>query len=151
MNYWLVKSEADCYSIDDLRRDKKTAWVGVRNYQARNFLQSMKVGDSVLYYHSSSDPLGVVGVAKVVSEPHPDLTQFEKKDDHYDPKATREKPIWFCPDLAFETKFSRIVTLGEIKIDPKLAGIGVAARGSRLSVMPVSRTHFERVLALAQM
>lgn len=147
-NYWLVKSEADCYSIDDLAREKKAAWVGVRNYQARNFLRDMRKGDLVLYYHSSSDPLAVVGVAKVATDPHPDETQFEKKNEYYDPKATREKPIWVCPDLAFEKKFAWPVLLGEIKIDPKLAGIGIAQKGSRLSVMPVSEKHFNRIVKL---
>ncbi len=150
MNHWLVKSEADCYSIDDLKRNKKASWGGVRNYQARNFLRDMRKGDSVLYYHSSSDPLGVVGIAKVAGDPQPDETQFDRKDDHYDPKATRERPIWLAPELAFEEKFPQAVTLGQIKIDPKLVGIGVAQQGSRLSVMPVSEAHFKRVAELGR-
>ncbi len=150
MNYWLVKSEESCYSIDDLKRDKRTSWGGVRNYQARNFLRDMKRGDRVLFYHSSSDPMGVVGIAEVADEARPDETQFDKKDDHYDPKATREKPIWLAPDLAFKEKFPAAMTLGQIKIDPKLAGIGVAQQGSRLSVLPVSEKHFERIAELAR-
>ena len=150
MNYWLAKSEESCYSICDLKRDKFASWTGVRNYQARNFLRDMKKGDLVLFYHSSTDVVGVAGVAKVTSEATPDETQFDKKDDHFDPKATHEKPIWLAPELSFEEKFPKIVTLGQIKIDPKLAGIGVAARGSRLSVMPVSEKHFARILELSK-
>ncbi len=150
MNYWLVKSEADCYSIDDLKRDKQALWGGVRNYQARNFLREMKKGDGVLYYHSSSQPMGVVGVAKVAADAVPEPAQFLKKDEYYDPKATEEKPIWFAPMIAFEEKFAGCVTLGEIKIDPKLSSIGVAQQGSRLSVQPVSETHFKRILELGK-
>lgn len=150
MNYWLIKSEATCYSIDDLKRDKKTAWGGVRNYQARNFMsRDMKVGDLALFYHSSAEPSGVVGVAEVVSKAYPDPTQFDKKDDHYDPKATKEKPIWYVVDFKFKSKFKNMVTLGQIKIDPKLNGIMVAQQGSRLSVMPVSEKHFKRILEIS--
>src|SRR4051812_40672289 len=112
MNYWLIKSEADCYSIDDLKHDKRTAWEGVRNYQARNFMmQDMKVGDLALFYHSSSEPTGVFGIAKVVNASHVDDSQFDPKDDHFDPKAKREKPIWYCVDVAFVEKFPNPVSL----------------------------------------
>jgi predicted RNA-binding protein with PUA-like domain len=150
-NYWLIKSEADCYSIDDLKRDKKTSWDGVRNYQARNFMsRDMKVGDLALFYHSSSDPTGVYGVAKVASASHPDTTQFDKKNDHYDSKATKDKPIWFSVDFGFVSKFRHSVSLTEIKLDPKLGGIMVAQQGSRLSIMPVSEKHFERIVELGK-
>ena len=153
MQYWLIKSEADCYSIDDLKRDKKAAWSGIRNYQARNFMRDgMQVGDLALFYHSNGTadaPTGVYGVAKVVSKPHDDATQFDPKDDHYDPKATTDKPIWQCVDMAFAEKFAAPVTLGEIKRDRALEGMGVRQTGSRLSVMPVSEQHFKRVLKLA--
>ena len=149
MNYWLIKSEASCYSIDDLKQDKKTAWVGVRNYQARNFMMNdMKVGDLVLFYHSNGDkinPTGVYGIAKVASKSHPDESQFDKKDQHYEPKATTDKPIWYCIDMAFVRKFKYPVTLADIKIDPKLAGIFITQTGSRLSVGPVSKVHFEYI------
>lgn len=151
MNYWLIKSEGNCYSIDNLKKDKKTSWNGVRNYQARNFMRdSMKVGDLALFYHSSSKPTGVYGIAKVVSVPHPDLSAFDVKDEHYDPKSTKEKPTWICVDFAFVEKFPRLVSLEEIKKDHKLAGIMVAQTGSRLSIQPVSRIHFERILALSK-
>ncbi len=143
MNYWLIKTEPDCYSIDDLKRDKTTAWSGVRNYQARNFIQSMKVGDLALFYHSSSDPKGVAGIAKVTKNPYPDATALNKKDDHYDPKSTKTNPIWFMVDFGFVEKFKHFVTLDSIKFNSKLSGIVVAKQGSRLSIQPVSETHFK--------
>lgn len=147
MNYWLIKSEGSCYSIDDLKNDKKVPWSGIRNYQARNFMRDgMKVGDLVLFYHSNSTPNGVYGIAKVASKPYADVTAFDKKDMHYDPKSTHENPIWMLVDMAFVSKFKNPVTLEEIKIDPKLEGIMVAQRGSRLSVMPVSEKHFKYIL-----
>lgn len=150
MNYWLIKSEGDCYSIDNLKKDKKTTWNGVRNYQARNFMRdSMKVGDLVLFYHSNSKPIGVYGVAKVASAPHPDGTALDKNDEHYDPKSTKEKPIWECVDFAFVEKLQRPISLEEIKHDHKLGGIMVAQRGSRLSIQPVSKAHFERIIDLS--
>ncbi|MBP9822123.1 MAG: EVE domain-containing protein [Candidatus Pacebacteria bacterium] len=149
MNYWLVKSEGDCYSIDDFKRDKKTAWEGIRNYQARNFMmKDMKIGDLVLFYHSVSDPTGVYGVAKVSSKPHPDLSQYDKKDIHFDPKATKDKPIWFCVDLSFVKKFKKAVTLEDIKRDSKLEGMLVRVKGSRLSVQPVSEKHFKHLVSV---
>ncbi len=147
MHYWLIKTEPAAYSIDDLKRDKRVAWEGVRNYQARNFMQQMAVGDLALFYHSSTEPIGVVGVAKVVTAAHPDLSQFNKKDSHFDPKATREKPIWSCVDVAFVKKFKTPLLLGAIKADPALRGIMVAAPGSRLSVQPVSEKHFKHILS----
>lgn len=144
MQYWLMKSEPSSYSIDDLKRDKKTPWDGVRNYQARNFLQEMQVGDKVLFYHSNTKTPAVVGIAKVVKKAQPDETQFDKKDDHYDPKATREKPIWYCPEVAFVKKLKEPVTLEEVKHDPKLNDM-VLTKRSRLSVQPVSKKHFEYI------
>jgi len=146
MNYWLLKSEGDCYSIDDFKKDKKTAWTGIRNYQARNFMRdSMKVGDGVLFYHSNANPTGVYGVAKVVSAPHADETQFDIKDDHYDPKSKKENPTWMCVDIGFVEKFKEPVSLTEMKLDPKLEGMMVRATGSRLSVQPVSADHFHYI------
>jgi predicted RNA-binding protein with PUA-like domain len=150
MNYWLIKSEGSCYSINDLQKDKKIAWTGIRNYQARNFMRdNMKVGDLALFYHSSSEPTGVYGIAKVISKSHTDETALDKKDEHYDPKSTKENPIWMCVDMAFVKKFKEPVTLSEIKIDPKLEGIMVAQKGSRLSIQPVSEKHFKYIEYLA--
>ncbi len=150
MNHWLMKSEGNCYSIDDLRHDKRTAWTGVRNYMARNFMvRDMAVGDMVLFYHSSSEPTGVYGMAKVVSKAHVDETQFDKNDDHYDPKATREKPIWQCVDVEFVRKFKEPVSFQAMKLDPKLSGMVVLQKGSRLSIQPVSEKHFAHVCKMA--
>jgi predicted RNA-binding protein with PUA-like domain len=148
MNYWLVKSEADCYSIDDMKKDKKSLWTGIRNYQARNFLRSMDVGDLVLFYHSSAEPNGVYGIVKVTKKAEADPTAFNKKDDHFDPKSTKENPIWLAPEVTFQEKFKEPVSLSDIKINPKLSGIGVAQKGSRLSVFPVSKAHFEVISKL---
>ena len=149
MNYWLIKSEGECYSIDDLKKDKKTSWNGVRNYQARNFMRDhMKMGDLALFHHSSSKPTGVYGVAKVTSKAHPDASALDPKDEHYDPKSTKENPIWECVDFTFVKKLARPVSLEEIKRDYTLEGIMVAKKGSRLSIQPVSKAHFERILDL---
>jgi len=147
--YWLVKSEANCYSIDDLKRDKKTAWEGVRNYTARNFMRdSMKKGDLVLFYHSVEET-GIYGLAKVASAPHADESAFNKKDEHYDPKSKREAPTWICVDLAFVKKFNMPLSLAEIKINPAFSGMQLTMRGDRLSVQPVSEKHF--MLALKKL
>ncbi len=148
MNYWLIKSEPDCYSIDDFAKDKKTAWSGIRNYQARNFMKAMKVGDLIIFYHSSANPPAAAGVAKVTKEAYADITALDSKDDHYDPKATKANPIWFMVGVSFVEKFKQAVSLPQIKIDPVLDGIMVAAQGSRLSVQPVSKIHFEYVRKL---
>lgn len=150
MNYWLIKTEPDCYSIDDLAREKTAMWSGVRNYQARNFLKEMKVGDLGLFYHSSSNPKGVAGIAVVTREAYPDTTAMDKKDDHYDPKSTKSSPIWFSVDFGFKTKFANFVTLDQIKFNSELSGIMVSQRGSRLSVQPVSKKHFEIICDLGQ-
>jgi len=144
MNYWLMKSEPDCYSIDDLKRDKTTPWEGVRNYQARNFMRDhMKKGDFVLFYHSSSNPIGVVGIGKIVANAHADETQFKKGGEYYDPKSTIENSRWQCVDVGFVKKFKELVTLDAIKFEDELSGMMVRARGSRLSIQPVSEKHFK--------
>lgn len=148
MNYWLIKSEPDCYSIDDFARDKKAAWSGIRNYQARNFMKSMKVGDLVIFYHSSAKPPAAAGIAKVVAEAYPDTTALDPKDDHFDPKSTKDNPIWYMVDVSFIEKFTEPVSLPRIKADPKLDGIMVGQQGSRLSVQPVSKQHFEHIRKL---
>jgi predicted RNA-binding protein with PUA-like domain len=148
MKYWLVKSEGDCYSIDHFKKDKRTEWDGIRNYQARNYMKEMSVGDLVLFYHSITEPTGVYGIAKVVSAAHPDSSQFDKKDMHFDPKAEKDKPIWYCVDLGFVEKFKRPITLVAIKHDPKLKGIVLSQKGSRLSVQPVSDPHFKYIKKL---
>jgi predicted RNA-binding protein with PUA-like domain len=148
--YWLMKSEPGAYSIDDLARDGETCWDGVRNYQARNFMRDdMRAGDGVLFYHSNADPPGVVGVATVSREGYPDHTARDLKSGHYDEKATDDDPRWFMVDIRFVRKLPRIVPLDDLKAEKSLEGMVVTTR-SRLSVQPVEKTHFERVLQMAE-
>ncbi len=150
-NFWLVKSEPEVYSIDSLEKDMETPWEGVRNYQARNFMRdSMCVGDKVLFYHSNADPTGVAGVATVSSPPIPDETQFNKKSEYFDPKATPQKPNWICVKIAFKEKFKTIITLAEIKSNKALKDMVLVQPGSRLSVQPVTQKQFETILGMAR-
>jgi predicted RNA-binding protein with PUA-like domain len=144
--YWLMKSEPDVYSIDQLKKDKTTWWTGVRNYQARNFMmKDMNVGDVVLFYHSNAEPSGVAGLAEITALAQPDSLQFDKKSEYYDTKATKEKPIWFCTQVGSPQIFKSFVSLQDIRDNPKLQGMLVLAKGSRLSIQPVSKEHFEIV------
>lgn len=149
MNYWLIKSEPESYSIDDLKRDKVTAWEGVRNYQARNYMREMKKGDLVLFYHSSTDPAGVSGIARVAQAAHPDMSQFTQ-GDYFEPRATSESPVWECVDVAFVAKGKRIVALDMLRKEKMLGGMALLQRGSRLSVQPVTEAEFAHIRALLQ-
>lgn len=149
MNYWLVKTEPDVYSIDDLKRDKITAWDAVRNYQARNFLKRMAKNDLVLIYHSNAKPPGIVGIATVCKEAYPDELQFDKKSNYFDPKATKENPRWFNPDLKFKKKFPELLSLDRLKTEKKLAKMSLLQKGSRLSVHELSKAHFEHIVHIA--
>lgn len=149
MNYWLVKSEPDVYSLSDLKRDKTTFWDGVRNYQARNFLKEMKKGDEVLYYHSNAEQIGIVGIATIHKEAYPDPSQFDKKSKYFDEKATKEKPRWFCPDLKFKKAFKNILTLAELKEVKELSEMRLIKKGNRLSVIPVTKKEYNTILKLA--
>ena len=149
--YWLMKSEPDAFSIDDLQRVGREPWNGVRNYQARNFMRDgMKVGDGVLFYHSNTKVPGIVGIATVASEAYPDDTQFHPKSDYYDPKATREEPRWMLVDVAFERKLRDTISLDEIKLHADALGEGFAltARGNRLSILPVTAAQWKLLLSL---
>ncbi len=142
--YWLMKSEPESYSIDDLKRVKKTHWDGVRNYQVRNFMRDqMKVGDQVLFYHSSAEPPGVAGLAQVCKAAYPDSTAWNPKDHHFDPKSDPAKPTWLMVDLKFVEKFPQFVSLQALRENPKLKDLLVLKRGQRLSVQPVEKAHFE--------
>ena len=145
-----MKSEGDCYPISQLKEDKVTPWSGVRNYQARNFMKEMKVGDMVLFYHSSTKPIGIYGLAKVVKGAHADITALNKRDDHYDERSTPEKPIWECVDVAYVKTFKEPVTMDEMKRHPELCAMGVFQRGSRLSVMPVAEKEYNFIISLAK-
>lgn len=150
VRHYLVKSEPQTYSIDDLERDGRTSWEGVRNYQARNAMREMKVGDLVLFYHSNAEPSGVAGVARVVREAYPDALAFDPTSDYFDADSKPEDPRWFMVDVAFVERFPSIVSLAELKSDPALRGMEVTRKGSRLSVTTVSPEHFEHVLAKAR-
>jgi predicted RNA-binding protein with PUA-like domain len=144
--YWLLKSEPESYSIDDLEKDGRTGWDGVRNYQARNIMRDdMKVGHLALFYHSSSEPPGVAGVARICGLARPDETAWEKGNHHFDPKASPENPIWLQVDVEFVAKFANYIPLDELKASRELDGIMVCKRGSRLSVQPVDAPHFEAI------
>jgi len=148
--YWLMKSEPDAFSIDDLQRIGTEPWTGVRNYQARNNMRAMQVGDGVLFYHSSCDMPGIVGVATVATPPYPDPTQFDSKSDYYDAKATREQPRWELVDVTFERKLKRTIALEEIRqhADELGEGFALTQRGSRLSVLPVTASQWKFLLSL---
>ena len=149
--YWLMKSEPDAFSIDDLQRVGTEPWNGVRNYQARNFMRDgMQVGDGVLFYHSNTAVPGIAGTATVASSAYPDDTQFDRKSDYFDPKATREEPRWFLVDVKFERKLSRTIPLEEIKQHGERLGeeFALIKRGSRLSVFPVSAEQYKFLLSL---
>ena len=146
--YWLMKSEPDVYSIEDLERDGSTCWEGVRNYRARNNMCAMKVGDGVLYYHSNAKPPGVVGIARVCKEAYPDHFAFDKKSNYFDAKSDPENPRWFMVDLEFVSKVDEPLGLPEIKADPELADMELVRYG-RLSVQSVKPEEFRYVKKLA--
>ena len=148
MSHWLLKSEPNAYSIDDLATEGVDHWDGVRNYQARNNLRAMKLGDQCFFYHSVVQPSGIVGICEVVKEAYPDHTQFDPDSKYFDPKATKDKPRWFMPDVKFVRRFKRMVTLKEIKSVPGLEDMVLVNRG-RLSVQPVTDEEWEIVCALA--
>lgn len=151
MNYWLMKSEPTNYSIQDLKRDKKTAWTGVRNYQARNFMtQSMEMGDLAIFYHSNAEPPGAVGVMKIASAAHADETAFDKKSMYYEPRATREKPVWECVDVAFVEEFPELLPLAEIRKNKRCAKMELLKTGSRLSIQPLTKAEFEELLLMGK-
>ena len=144
-----MKSEPDVYSVDDLKRDGSEIWEGVRNYQARNFMREMAVGDLALFYHSNAKPPGVAGVSKISKTAYPDPTQFDRKSKYYDPKSKQEDPRWSLVEVSFVEAFAELVTLEALKADKKLEGMLVTKRGIRLSVQPVDKVHFARVLKMA--
>lgn len=152
VRYWLLKSESDCFSIQDLKgaKNQTTFWDGVRNYQARNFLRDdMKPGDGVLYYHSGGEAPAVVGTAKIVRAGYPDHTAENPKADHYDPKHTAASPIWYMVDVKLEEIFPRELALAELRGVPALRDMELLRKGSRLSVQPVRKAEFDTVVRLA--
>ncbi|RLS57852.1 MAG: EVE domain-containing protein [Planctomycetota bacterium] len=149
-HYWLFKSEPEAYSIDDLARDGTTFWDGVRNYQARNILRDeIRVGDRVLFYHSNAEPMAIVGTMEVCKTGYGDHTARDKKSDHYDAKCTVENPIWFMVDVKFRKKFATVVTREMLAGDLETKGMVVMAKGSRLSIQPVTTEEWRAVHLLA--
>lgn len=143
-----MKSEPDCFSIDDLKRVKVEPWDGVRNYQVRNmFRDDFEVGDRALFYHSNAgDETGIVGEMEVVSKAYPDPTQFDPKSDHPDPKSDPENPRWLLVDVKFVRKFKNPLFLKDLKLDPSFADMTVVQKGNRLSVMPVAKKHYTKIV-----
>jgi predicted RNA-binding protein with PUA-like domain len=149
MAFWLMKSEPDTYSIDDLERDKVNMWEGCRNYTVRNFMRDkMKPGDQAFFYHSNSDPIGIVGIMEVVDEPFPDPTQFDPGSEYFDPKSPKENPRWLARNVKYIRKMKRVITLAELKSTPGLEQMGVVQKFQRLSVMPVTDDEWNLILKL---
>lgn len=151
MRYWLFKSEPECYSWQDLSAAPRqtTSWDGVRNYQARNFMKAMQTGDLGFFYHSGADP-SIIGVVRVVREAYPDHTAQDPENNHFDPRATPEKPIWEMVDVRLERAFPHPLRRRDLAAFPELAGMELLRRGSRLSVQPVSPEAFAFICALAE-
>lgn len=149
MAYWLMKSEPHVYSIDDLKRDGREPWDSIRNYQARNMMRDdMRIGDEIFFYYSSCKEPGIAGIAKVASEPYPDATQFDKKSRYFDAKSDPENPRWILVDVQFVRKLSRIIPLTEIKANKAFDDMILTRKGNRLSIMPVSKKHWNKILSL---
>jgi predicted RNA-binding protein with PUA-like domain len=145
--FWLLKSEPEAYSIDQFAKDKTTLWTGVRNYLARNLMtESMKPGDKFFFYHSNAEPTAIVGLGEVVRPGVPDPTAFDKKSEYFDPKSSKSAPTWTCAEVKFLKKFSRVLTLDELRGFPELAGLPLLAKGQRLSVQQASAKDFAFIL-----
>lgn len=149
MAYWLLKSEPSVFSIDDLAARKSSLWDGVRNYQARNFLRAMQVGDQAFFYHSSCPEPGIAGIMTVARAAFPDPTQFNPDSPYHDPKSPPEAPRWDGIDVHFAEKFADVLPLALLKETPALAGLALVQKGSRLSVMPVTAAEWKTILKLA--
>ena len=149
--FWLMKSEPRVFSSEDLARSSQqtTCWDGVRNYQARNFMRAMVAGDHVLFYHSNAEPPAVVGVAEVVRTAYPDATQFDKTSHHYDPASVPSAPRWDMVDIQYRQTFKTSLSLDQLRLEPKLKGMVLLQKGSRLSVQPVTEAEWTVVLKLA--
>lgn len=151
MRYWLMKSEPDTYSIDDLKRDGFSAWEGVRNYQARNFMRDdMRNGDLALFYHSNANPPGIAGICRVCHESFPDKTAFDPKSEYYDPKSTKDNPRWMMVEVEFVEKFPEIISIQTLRNTKGLEDMAVLKKGSRLSITPLKKDEFEIIRKIAK-
>ncbi len=151
MQYWLMKSEPGEVSIDDLKSfpNQTVEWFGIRNYQARNFMRDqMNPGDKAIFWHSSCKEPGVYGIVEVIGTAHPDTTQFDPANDYYEPKATSEKPVWWCVDVKFVAK-TRYISIQELRRYPELANMRVLQKGNRLSITPLSEGEWQFIMNLA--
>ncbi|HRK08901.1 MAG TPA: EVE domain-containing protein [Pseudobdellovibrionaceae bacterium] len=153
MANWLMKSEPEVYSIDDFRKDQRTLWTGVRNYQARNFMMAdhptaMKLGDEFIFYHSNAEPPAAVGLGRIIRLSVPDPEQFQKKSEYFEARATKAKPIWFCAEVEYVRHFTRAVSLEQMRGEKTLAKLELLKRGTRLSIFPISRAEFEQILRM---
>jgi predicted RNA-binding protein with PUA-like domain len=151
MNYWLFKSEPNEFSIDDLaqRPEQTEPWDGVRNYQARNMMRDqMRKGDLAFFYHSNTQPPGIIGIVEIVREAYPDPTAFDSKDKHYDPKSDPAKPRWFLVEVKLQRKFKRLIALNELREQPELAKLSLVQRGNRLSVMSIDAAQWQHILSM---
>lgn len=149
MKYWLMKSEPDAFSIDDLKTNLTEPWDGVRNYQARNMMRDdMKVGDKVFFYHSSCKHVGVVGLMTVSQEGYPDHTSWDPDSKYYDVKSTPDNPRWFMVDVTYERHLKRTIPLSELKANPALNNMALVKKGSRLSIMELTQEEFETILTM---
>lgn len=149
--YWLMKTEPESFSIDDLEKQKVAPWEGVRNYQSRNYMREMRVGDGVLIHHSSTKIVGIAGVAKIVRAARADLTSLDPKSQYFDPKATHEDPRWSLVDVGFVERFPSILTMEALRRCEALGEMLVLKRGMRLSVQPVAPNHFQYVVRLGRL
>ncbi len=150
-NYWIMKSEPDEFSIDDLQKKGISIWDGIRNYQVRNMIRNeIKVGDIALFYHSSAKDIGVAGVMRVVKAGYIDPTQFDKNSNYYDPKSKKESPRWLSFDVEFDTKFNKLISLSKIKQNPKLQNMVLVKRGNRLSISKIEKEEFYEISKMAQ-
>jgi predicted RNA-binding protein with PUA-like domain len=150
MRYWLMKTEPETFSIADLARVGTEPWTGVRNYTARGNMRAMSVGDAVLFYHSSTEPPGVAGLATVVKTGVVDETQFDPDSPYYDPKATRARPRWDCVDVTYVETLPRYVSLAEIRAERTLAKMPLLQKGQRLSVQPVAAAEYKKIVAMGK-
>ena len=141
--------EPTVYGIDDLEKDKTTCWDGVRNFKARNYMKEMEVGDGVFFYHSNANPKAIVGIARVSKEAYPDHTQYDKKGNYYEARATKEKPYWFMVDIEFVTKLDEPLSLELLRQGPELEGMALLKRGQRLSVQRVTLDEWKTICKMA--
>lgn len=150
MNYWLIKSEPDAFSIDDMEAAGTEPWDGIRNYQARNFMRDdMNVGDLAFFYHSNTKPPGIIGIVEVASRPYPDHTAWDEDAKYYDPKSSEEEPRWIMVDFTFKEKFSELIPLNHLKEESTLEDMLILRKGSRLSITPVDEKHFHHITKMA--